>query len=176
MFEQLEDETSTRAIYINCRQYNIRSSLLTELLIEIGYPALRKGRPVDGILSRLQEFIRKNRSGVAIALDELDCLGDQTEVVYNLEMLSSSIEKDIGLMMVPNRDPRQLWSDLRSESRLDCSILCFDPYSEAEFVDIFNQRVTQAFRPGVVEDGIVEVIAEQVAPDSGDCREARVGC
>ena len=30
----------------------------------------------------------------------------------------------------------------------------------------------QAFRPGTVPDNVVEEIAEQVAEDSGDCREA----
>jgi Cdc6-related protein, AAA superfamily ATPase len=172
VFDQLRCETSTKAIYINCWQYDTRSSLLTELLIEMGYPAPRKGRPVDEILSRLQEFIGKSRSGVAVALDEFDRLGDQTEVVYDLEMLSTNIEKDLGLVMVSNRGPRQVRLDPRSESRLNCLTLDFDPYSEAELVDILDQRVTQAFRPGVVEDGVVEVIAEQVASDSGDCREA----
>jgi Cdc6-like AAA superfamily ATPase len=32
--------------------------------------------------------------------------------------------------------------------------------------------VEQAFRPGAVEDEVVEMIAEEVASDSGDCRKA----
>ena len=172
VFDRLEDESSTMAIYINCWQYDTRSSLLTELLIEMGYPAPRKGRPVDEILSRLQEFVGKSRGGVAVALDEFDRLGDQTEVVYDLEMLSNSVERDLGLVMVSNRGPRQVRLDPRSESRLDCLTLGFDPYSESELVDILARRVEQAFRPGAVEDEVVEVIAEEVASDSGDCRKA----
>jgi Cdc6-like AAA superfamily ATPase len=72
----------------------------------MGYPAPRKGRPVDEILSRLQELVGKSHLGVAVALDEFDRLGDQTEVVYDLEMLSNSDERDLGLVMVSNRGPR----------------------------------------------------------------------
>ena len=35
VFDQLAEETSTETIYVNCWQYDTRSSLLTELLIEM---------------------------------------------------------------------------------------------------------------------------------------------
>jgi Cdc6-like AAA superfamily ATPase len=48
----------------------------------------------------------------------------------------------------------------------------FEPYSKSELVGILRQRVEQAFRPGVVDDEVVEMIAEEVASESGDCRGA----
>ena len=35
-----------------------------------------------------------------------------------------------------------------------------------------NTRVEQAFKAGTVPDNVIEGIAEQVADNSGDCREA----
>jgi Cdc6-like AAA superfamily ATPase len=131
----------------------------------------RKGRPVDELLSRIQEFVDKSR-GVAVALDEFDKLGDQTEVVYDLEMLSQDSDQHLGMTLVSNQGPERVRLDSRSESRLSCRTLRFQPYSADELVEILEERVEQAFRPGTVSDDIVRKIAEEVARTSGDCREA----
>lgn len=80
VFQQLDDQTRVKAIYINCWQYNTRSSLLTELLIKLGYPAPRKGKPVDELLSKIREWLDKSHAA-AIALDEFDQLDERTEAV-----------------------------------------------------------------------------------------------
>ena len=171
VFDRLGEETAVKAIYINCWQYDSRSSLLTQLLIELGYPVPRKGRPVDELLSRIEEFVDKSR-GVAVALDEFDKLGDQSEVVYDLQMIGHESVQGLGLVLVSNRGPEMVDIDSRSESRLSCQTLMFEPYSKSELVEILRQRVEQAFRPGVVDDEVVEMIAEEVASESGDCRGA----
>lgn len=171
VFDQLGEETAVKAIYINCWQYDSRSSLLTQLLIELGYPAPRKGRPVDELLSRIQEFVDKSR-GVAVALDEFDKLGDQTEVVYDLQMLSESSEQNLGMVLVSNKGPESVKIDPRSESRLNCQTVMFEPYRAEELVQILEARAEQAFRPGSVESEVFLEIAGDVAAEGGDCREA----
>lgn len=171
VFDRLEEETRTKAVYINCWQYNTRPSLLTELLIQLGYPAPRKGKPVDELLSKLREWLDKNR-GFAIALDEFDQLEEKTEIVYDLQLLNEQSEHNVGVVMVSNQPPTALQLDPRSRSRLNCQTLQFNPYSARQLVDILEQRVEQAFRPGTVPDAVVEEIAERVAESSGDCRKA----
>lgn len=171
VLDQLGEETAVKSIYINCWQYDSRSSLLTELLIELGYPAPRKGRPVDELLSRIQEFVDKSR-GVAVVLDEFDKLGDQTEVVYDLETLGHESDQHLGMVLVSNMGPERVQLDPRSESRLHCQTLRFEPYSKSELVEILEERVEQAFRPGSVTDDVIEKVAEEAAEKGGDCREA----
>jgi cell division control protein 6 len=171
VFDRLEDETSARSVYINCWQYNTRSSLLTQLLIELGYPAPRKGKPVDELLSKIREWLDKKRN-VAVALDEFDELKERTEVIYDLQMLNQEAENKIGVVMVSNQHPANLKLDPRSRSRLNCQTLQFHPYSAMQLEQILEQRVQQAFRPGTVPDEVVTEIAESVAEKSGDCREA----
>lgn len=171
VFDRLEAESSANAVYINCWQYNTRPSLLTELLIQLGYPAPRKGKPVDELLSKLREWLDKNR-GVAVALDEFDQLEEKTEVVYDLEMLSQEAEHSVGTVMVSNQHPRQIDLDPRSQSRLNCQTLEFTPYGTPELAEVLEQRVEQAFRPGSIPSEVVERIAEKVAEESGDCRQA----
>ncbi|WP_435185887.1 Cdc6/Cdc18 family protein [Halobellus sp. EA9] len=171
VFDRLEEETTSKAVYINCWQYNTRPSLLTELLIQLGYPAPRKGRPVDELLSKIGEWLDKNR-GVAVALDEFDQLEDPTEVIYDLQLVNEESDNSLGLVMVSNQPPRQVELDPRSRSRLNCQTLQFNPYTASRLAEILEKRVEQAFRPGAVPDEVIEAIAEQVAEQSGDCRKA----
>ncbi|WP_309484940.1 Cdc6/Cdc18 family protein [Halorhabdus salina] len=171
VFDRLESETSARSVYINCWQYNTRSSLLTQLLIELGYPAPRKGKPVDELLSKIREWLDKKRN-VAVALDEFDQLEQRTEVIYDLQMLNEKADNKIGLVMVSNQHPSKLQLDPRSRSRLNCQTLQFKPYTADQLRNILETRVEQAFRPGTVPDEVIEEIAETVAENSGDCREA----
>jgi cell division control protein 6 len=171
VFNQLEQETTSKSAYINAWKYNSRSSLLTELLIQLGYPAPRKGKPVDELLSKIREWLDKHR-GVAVAIDEFDQLRNSTEVIYDLYMVNQESENSLGIIMVSNQHPTQIQLDPRSRSRLNCQTLQFNSYNQTQLEQILDKRVEQAFRPGSVPDEVVEKIAEQVAESSGDCREA----
>lgn len=171
VYNRLEKESGARSVYINCWKYNTRSSLLTQLLIQLGYPAPRKGKPIDELLSKIREWLDKNK-GVAVALDEFDQLDDQTEVIYDLQMLNQEAENSLGIVMVSNRHPSKVQLDPRSRSRLNCQTLQFNSYTRQQLEGILQKRVEQAFRPGSVSDEVIEEIAEKVADNSGDCRTA----
>lgn len=169
--DRLATETRVKTVYINCWQYNTRPSFLTQLLIALDYPAPRKGKPVDTLLATLREWVDKNQS-LAIILDEFDKLSDQTEIIYDLNHVGHAAENNLGLLLVSNEHPSNIQLDPRSESRLSCRPLEFRPYTADELVDILEQRVDQAFRPESVESEVIEDIAEHVAEQSGDCRQA----
>ncbi|MFC4550223.1 MULTISPECIES: Cdc6/Cdc18 family protein [Halorussus] len=171
VFGALDRETSVKTIQINCWQYSTRPALLTELLIQLGYPAPRKGKPVDELLSKLREWLQKNRS-VAVSLDEFDQLQDKTEVAYDLYMLSQQTENKLGLIMISNLPPDELLLDSRSWSRLNCRTIEFEPYTAGQLEEILQDVVEQAFKSGTVNSEVIEAIAEQVADNTGDCRQA----
>ena len=171
VFQRLEEETRAKAVCINCWQYNTRPSLLTELLIQLGYPAPRKGKPVDELLAKLREWLDKNQ-GVAVALDEFDQLEEDAEVVYDLQLLNRESENPVATVPVSNQHPRSLELDPRSKSRLSMQTLQFHPYTAPQLENILQKRVEQAFRPGAVDDEVIETIAEQTAENSGDARQA----
>jgi len=171
VFQHLEDETRVKTVSMNCWQYNSRSSLLTELLIQLGYPAPRKGKPVDELLSKLREWMQKNRS-IAVSLDEFDQLDHQTQIIYDLQMLNHKVDKSIATVMISNQPPKEIQLDPRSESRLNYQTLHFEPYTKDEIVEILKSRAEKALYPGTVEEDVLEEIAETVADEDGDCREA----
>ena len=170
IFDHLESETRIKTVYINSWQYNTRSSLLTELLIQLGYPAPRKGKPVDELLSTIKEWLNKNR-GIAVALDEFDQLDDQ-EVIYDLQLLNQEADHHVANILISNQHPRNLNLDPRSTSRLTMQTLQFKPYTAPQLKQILEKRVEQAFRPGTVPDKVLEKIAETVSNQDGDCRQA----
>jgi cell division control protein 6 len=55
---------------------------------------------------------------------------------------------------------------------LNCQTLQFNSYNAPQLEEILSKRVEQAFKPGTVPDEVLGEIAEQVAENSGDCREA----
>jgi len=171
VLDQLGSQTRVKTVRINCWQYNTRSSLLTELLIQLGYPAPRKGKPVDELLQKISEWLDKNRA-VALALDEFDQLTDKTEVAYDLYLLDQKSDNPLGLVMISNNDPDTLDLDPRSDSRLSCTNLRFEPYDTDDLKSILKERATQAFASGAVPDTVIEQIAQTVTEDSHDCREA----
>ena len=167
----MEEQTTAKAVYINAWQYNTRPSLLTELLIQLGYPAPRKGKPVDELLSKIREWLDKNRA-VAVAIDEFDQLEEKTEVIYDLQMVNEEADSSLGVVMVSNQPPERVQLDPRSQSRLNCQTPQFNSYNAPQLQEILEKRVEQAFKPGTVPDNVIEEIAEHVAENSGDCRKA----
>lgn len=171
VLDHLDRETPIETVRINCWQYNTRPALLTELLIELGYPAPRKGKPVDEILSKLEEWLDKNRS-VAVALDEFDQLQAPSEIVYDLHRTSQAAASNIGMIFIADNVDVRAELLPRCQSRVPMQMVEFQPYTASDLIAILESRIDQAFRSGVVSDDAVEFIAERVAEGRGDCREA----
>ncbi|MFB6185390.1 MAG: cell division control protein Cdc6, partial [Halobacteriaceae archaeon] len=55
---------------------------------------------------------------------------------------------------------------------LSMQTLEFTSYNTQQLIDILEKRVEKAFRPGAVPEEVIERIAEAVADQSGDCRQA----
>ncbi len=171
VFDTLGNKNGVKTVRINCWQYRTRSSLLTEMLIQLGYPAPRKGKPVDELLQIIGNWLDKNRC-VAVFLDEFDRFEDKDEIIYDLHMLNQQSENKLGLVLVSNLPPGEFFLDSRSTSRFNCRTVEFKPYTAEELKQILEDRVEKAFQPGVVQPEVVERIAEGVAQSSGDCRDA----
>lgn len=170
-FEYLEAETTVKTVFINCWQYNTRPALLAQLLINMGYPAPRKGKPVDELLARLREWLDKTQS-IAVALDEFDQLQEQNKVIYDLQHLSENAENNFGVLLVSNKHPTEIQLDPRSESRFSCKTLEFRPYTADRLYEILEHRAEQAFRSDAISDEVLDYVANAVAEQSGDCRQA----
>ena len=171
VFNHLVEETRVATAFINCWQYYTRPALLTELLISLGYPAPRKGKPVDELLAKFREWLQKHYAGI-VALDEFDQLKHLTRVIYDLRDASEQAGTAFGIVLLSNHSPTRLQLDDRSRSRLSYDTLEFAPYAKADLVKILRHRVVRAFHRDTVADEVVEAVADAVSEQDGDCRQA----
>lgn len=171
VLQTFADESRVDTVYVNCWQYDTRSSLLPEFMRQLGYPQPRKGYPVDELLEKLQEWIAKNRC-VAVVLDEFDRHREQTGIIYDLHQVSAAANNRLGVIFIANKPPTELSLDPRSQSRLNYQSVHFKRYDADDLRTILQERAAAAFRPnGVTEDAITR-IANHAAEVNGDCRYA----
>lgn len=171
VFDRLESETRVATAFINCWQYYTRPALLTELLISLGYPAPRKGKPVDELLAKFCEWLDKH-FGAVVALDEFDQLQHLTEILYDLRDASDQAGTAFGTVLLSNCSPSEFQLDGRSLSRLSYDTVEFRPYTREALIEILRQRADRAFDSGAVSDDVLETIGAAVAEQGGDCRQA----
>lgn len=168
---QLDDQTRTHIAYLNCWQYNTRAALLSQLLIELGYPSARKGKPVDELLVKLHEWLDKHHNAV-IVLDEFDQHRDQPGIINDLHHLAEDAENELGLILISNQPPGDLELNPRSTSRLQYRVLQFQGYDVDGLTAILQGRAEKAFRSDAITEDALTRIAERAAANGGDCRHA----
>ena len=169
--DQLETQSQVQTVHINCWQYNTRSALLSELLINLGYPWTRKGKPIDEALCRLQEWVAKHRC-VAVVLDEFDRHRAQTDIIYDLHHVSTAVDNELGVILISNQPPSEIHLGSRSRSRFNYRSVSFGRYDADDLYAILQDRVNVAFHDDAVTDDVLELIADHVADRGGDCRYA----
>jgi len=167
LLHKLEDyDVQTQTV--NCTKYNSRSSVLTQLLPATSALSGKRGLGADEKLDRIQQ--RLDRTSITVALEEFDRLEDADDILYDLYTVAANTGNEVGVILLSDKDPEQLGFDPRNASRLDVTPVEFEPYEKEEIVDVMQQRVQEGFRNGVVDDGVVDRIAERVAHEISDGR------
>jgi len=79
----------------------------------------------------------------------------------------------LSLIAITN-NPRVLEDNLdaRVKSSMGSEMIIFSSYSKKELSEILNSRLSDAFKPGVVEEGVLDYCAELIAERGGDARKA----
>ncbi|MBI4738801.1 ORC1-type DNA replication protein [Candidatus Woesearchaeota archaeon] len=167
-----------KIVYINCKLKNIADTeyrLMAQLCREFGKDIPSTGLPTNDVQRFFFSSIDKQHQIVILILDEIDQLikkaGD--EVLYNLTRNNSDMQNAqvaiIGisndLKFVDNLDPR-VKSSLSEEEIL------FPHYNAIQIQDILKERSSKAFKPNVLEEGLIEKCAAYAAREHGDARRA----
>ncbi|MDS0476851.1 AAA family ATPase [Natrinema sp. 1APR25-10V2] len=169
--QRLEQQSQVQTVQINCWQYNTRSALLSQFLIDLGYPAPRKGRSIDELLRQLHEWVAKHQC-LAVVLDEFDRHQAQTDIIYDLHHVSADVDNELGIVLISNRPPAEIQLDPRSQSRLNYRPVHFPRYDADQLYTILQDRAATAFHPDTVTDDTLQRIVDRVAGSNGDCRHA----
>jgi cell division control protein 6 len=160
-----------RTVYVNTWDYNTSASLLTKIIVGLGGFIPRRGLSKDEIMEKFIELVKKSRNAFMICLDEVDQLiKKDPSALYNLLRIDQYVENPIGLVMISNYDEILFDLEPRIRSSLNVEKMAFKPYKLDEMKKILSERSKEAFRPGVLEDGVILIAANQAVKKNGDVR------
>lgn len=168
-FEEFSDRVKT--IYINTWDYNTSNAILAKLVVELGFFVQRRGLSKDEVLERLIEALKKTNKSIIICLDEIDQLiRNDEKALYDLLRINQYVDNPIGLVMITNYRDIFVNVEPRIKSSLDIDDVEFKCYTLQEMKDILTERCKNAFRPGVLEEGVILLCANHAVQRGGDVR------
>ncbi len=144
-------------VYINCWKNQTTHTIALELARSVGMLYPPKGVPTDEILNN--SFNKLNEKNVVVCLDEVDKVKELNVIYRLLELNNASI------IMITNNAKYKKYLEPRLISRLSLNNLEFKPYTTREMKDIISRRAKQAFRSGVVNQELIQEIANNSGTD-----------
>ena len=183
VMEQMTEVARKRDIgfgiyYINCKLKRVADTeyrLIAQIGREFGLEIPATGLPTDEVYRLFMNYIRKSKKLIILILDEIDQLVEKAgdEILYNLTRLSTELkDSDISLIGISNDLKFTDNLDPRVRSSLSEEEILFPPYNAIQLQDILRQRSKNAFRDGVISDGVIEKCAAYAAREHGDARRA----
>lgn len=173
-----QNNLNLNVIYVNCKLSKIADTeyrLLAQLAREFGKEIPTTGLPTGDVYQIFYNAIDKEKRILILILDEIDQLINKTsdEILYNLTRINSDLKNaQIALVGISNDLIFTDNIDPRVKSSLSEEELVFPPYNALQIQDILQERIKKAFKPGVIEPGVIEKCAAYAAKDHGDARRA----
>lgn len=167
-----------RIEYLNCKLKKVSDTeyrILSELIRKLGGKVSDTGLPTETVYSRFLEIIDSKDQFLLLILDEIDQAVKKisSDFLYNLTRLNSELSKtQIGIVGISNDLTFLDGIDPRVRSSLSEEEIVFPPYNALQLQEILNTRSKLAFKPGVVEEGVVQKCAAFAAREHGDARRA----
>ncbi len=187
-----ENDHQLEVVHIPCKGADKSYHVLTRLVKELR--EIRKGQGVDEpsgyqrkqLFEMVLDELETIDGTVIIILDEIDAIGEDDYVLYELSRANPESVK-IGLIGITN--------DLQFRNNLDADVrsslgqreITFNPYNSNHLKNILARRAVQALRDtyfeddhedfahlrsDVLESGTIPLAASMAAQEAGDARQA----
>ncbi|MEZ3145487.1 Cdc6/Cdc18 family protein [Halobaculum sp. MBLA0143] len=179
-------EPSLRTVHLECKDlntsYQVAAHLLNLLRVESdGDQISTTGYPEGEIYRMLFDELRRvPETHVLIALDEIDNIGDNDNILYKLPRCNNDnsatyvdpVETKVGVIGITNDGTFRDSLDPRAKSTLCDQEVHFPPYDANELKTILQDRAEVAFHDGVLSNDAVPLTAALAAQRSGYARTA----
>lgn len=171
------DDLSITTVYLNCEDLTSSYRVAVALVNTFRSPSeqiSRTGHPLNGVYEKLWTELDQIGGTVLIVLDEVDYIGDDDSILYQLPRARSNekIERArIGIIGISNDFKYREKLDPRVEDTLCERELHFPPYDANELQNILEKRASLAFKNGILEGEVVPLCAALAAQDKGSARQ-----
>jgi len=152
------------AVYVNAGKTRTPYYTALEIVRGLGLEVPQSGWQMFRLKQAFEKTIKD--MAVIVAIDEVEILllKEKEPLVYYLNRQPKTT-----LILVSNRIEDAAELPDRALSTLRPKLLRLEPYTPEEAKTILKQRVSKALQPGVLPDGLLEMIAE-AASKAGDIR------
>lgn len=165
-------------LYMNCKMKRVADTeyrLFAELSRELGKEVPSTGLPTDEVYRIFYGAVDSRPRNVILVLDEIDALvkkiGD--EILYNLTRSNTELKQArLSIVGISNNISFIEALDSRVKSSLSEEEMIFPPYNANQLKDILSTRASKAFRPGALDQGVIEKCSALAAQEHGDARKA----
>lgn len=181
-FRRFHGGSGFRYYYLNLRGCRTVFSAANAVLSALCGRRLPANLGLDRVFHEIWDEVRALKEGgkffIVFALDEVDALFldrhfDPSGFFYRFlrhQVYLGDPDIRISLFAITN-SPRVLESlDGRVKSSMGSEVVMFPAYSKEEMTDILRSRAGEAFRPGALGEGVIELCAELVSEGFGDAR------
>ena len=172
------DDIQITTVYLNCEDLTSSYRVAVTLVNALRDPAnqiSRTGYPLNAVYEMLWEKLDEIGGTVLIVLDEVDYIGDDDSILYQLPRARSNdkIENSrVGIVGISNDFKFREKLDPRVEDTLCERELHFPPYDASDLQNILEKRADRAFEDGVLDGDVVPLCAALAAQDRGSARQA----
>jgi len=179
MLKRAKDtDKKLRIEYLNCKMKKVADTeyrILAEMIKKLGGEVPATGLPTDQVYNRFIELVEKERQLVILVLDEIDQAVKKisSDFLYSLTRISSELSKSqVGIVGISNDLKFLDMLDSRVRSSLREEEITFPTYNATQLTEILAKRAEKSFKPGVIQDGVVQKCAAYAAREHGDARRA----
>lgn len=164
--------------YLNCKLKKVADTeyrILAELIKKMGGNVPSTGLPTQEVYSRFIDIIDKEKQLILLILDEIDQTVKKisSDFLYNLTRLNSELSKaQICIVGISNNLTFLDDLDPRVRSSLSEEEVVFPPYNAIQLQEILKNRARDAFKEGVIEEGVLSKCSAFAAREHGDARRA----
>ena len=174
-----ENEVSLQYAYVDCSDYQTEAKASREMArelnenlgVETSIP--RVGISASDYRDITWELLDEHAvDAFVVILDEIDKLDDD-ELIRSLSRAKESGKSNtyMGVICISNKIAYRERLNERVDSSLQDNELVFDPYDANQLQDILENR-RDAFKDGVLSDGVIPRTAALAAREHGDARKA----
>lgn len=168
------DELDLTTIHYSCAKDNTSYQLTCNLVEEITGDR-PWGHDKKTVFDRLYDALEAIGGTVIIVLDEIDNIGTDDDVLYELPRARANGHlEDVWVSVVGISNDFEFRDNLSPKVK---DTLCdeeihFPPYDATQLQSILSRRAEKAFHDGVVDDDVIPLCAALAAQDKGSARQA----
>lgn len=181
------DDIDLNVIELNCMGCNTSYQVAVNILNEIRAsshpltsvstsrePMSETGYQQKRIFNELYTDLEEIGGTILIVLDEIDTIGRDDDILYELPRARSNYGLDVKLGVIGISNDFKFRDNLtpKVKDTLCEEEILFPPYDAHELKNILRKRADSALYDGVLEDDVIPLCAAFAAQDSGSARQA----